>query len=46
MELTTQQIETFQRDGFLIFPALFSPEEVERLREEAERVAGLTGGRG
>ncbi len=41
MELTERQVEQFQRDGFLIFPALFSPEEVERLREEAERVAGL-----
>ena len=41
MELTAQQVERFQQDGFLIFPALFSPEEVERLREEADRVAKL-----
>ena len=41
MELTAGQIERFQEDGFLIFRELFSPEEVERLREEAERVAGL-----
>lgn len=32
MKLSQDQIERFQRDGFLVLPALFSPEEVEVIR--------------
>lgn len=33
MRLTPAQIDAFHRDGFLILPALFSPAEVEILRD-------------
>ena len=39
MKLSPQQIEQYARDGFLIFPELFSREEVAILRREAARVA-------
>lgn len=39
MELTPAQIESFERDGFLIFPGLFSPEEAALLKSEAGRVS-------
>ena len=32
MELTDQQLEQFDRDGFLVFPDLFSRPEVAVLR--------------
>ena len=38
MKLTTQQIEQFERDGYLFLPALFTPEEVRRL---SDAVPGL-----
>lgn len=34
MRLSGQQIEQFERDGFLILPEVFSPEEVEIIRAE------------
>lgn len=36
--LTQEQIEQFDRDGFLIFPDLFSPDEVEATRSEIRRL--------
>ena len=33
MKLTQQQLEQFDRDGYLFFPALFSPEEMRVLRD-------------
>ena len=39
MKLSPTQIEQYARDGFLIFPELFSREEVAILRREAARVA-------
>ncbi len=36
MKLTADQLDTFERDGFLILPSLFSPAEVEMLRDAAE----------
>ena len=41
MELTGEQLTRYREDGFLIFPALFSPAEVARLRAEAGRVARI-----
>ena len=37
MKLTQQQIEFFNREGWLFLPELFSPEEVAYLAREAER---------
>ena len=37
MKLTQQQIDDFNREGWLFLPELFSPEEVELLAREAER---------
>jgi ectoine hydroxylase len=39
MKLTRAQIEQYERDGFLIFPELFTRDEVDILRREAARVA-------
>jgi hypothetical protein len=36
MPLTSQQIEQYRTDGFLIFPELFSQEEVQRLLRRLE----------
>jgi ectoine hydroxylase len=38
MRLTPQQLEQFDRDGYLFFPALFSPEEMAPLLEEVPRL--------
>jgi ectoine hydroxylase len=39
MKLTAEQIEAFERDGFLVFPNLLSPDEVATLRGELARVS-------
>ena len=36
MKLTQQQIEFFNREGWLFLPELFSPEEVAYLAREAD----------
>jgi ectoine hydroxylase len=41
MELTAEQLARYQEDGFLIFPELFSPEEVAILRGEVDRVSKI-----
>src|SRR3546814_1818731 len=41
MKLTPQQLETFDREGYLFLPEVFSPEETALLRVEAARVYGL-----
>ena len=33
MELTQQQIEAFDKDGYLFFPELFTPQEVKKLND-------------
>lgn len=38
MELTSRQLEQFDRDGFLVFPDLFSRPEVAVLRQEVARL--------
>ena len=38
MKLTQQQIDDFNRDGWLFLPELFSPEEVALLAHEAEGI--------
>jgi ectoine hydroxylase len=39
MKLTAEQIETFERDGFLVFPNLLSANEVAMLHGELARVS-------
>jgi ectoine hydroxylase len=34
MKLTPQQIEEFDRDGYLFFPGLFNPREIKVLIDE------------
>src|SRR5947209_18893607 len=34
MQLTQEQIEQFNRDGYLFFPSLFTPEEMQVLLDE------------
>ena len=31
MKLTPEQLEQFDRDGYLFFPSLFSPQETQNL---------------
>jgi ectoine hydroxylase len=41
MELTSERVEQFQRDGYLFLPEAFSPAEAAMLRREADRVYDL-----
>ena len=38
MKLTQQQLEQFDRDGYLLFPSLFSSEEIKALTDEVPRL--------
>lgn len=38
MKLTPEQIERFERDGYLVFPGLVTPDEIALLHEELKRV--------
>ena len=38
MQLTQQQLEQFDRDGYLFFPSHFTPEEVKKLTDEVPRI--------
>ena len=41
MELTQEQLEQFDREGYLFLPNLFSPEEAAFLKGEAETIYGM-----
>ncbi len=41
MELSAEQVAAYNRDGFLIFPGLFSPQEALELKREAARVSEI-----
>ena len=41
MKLTPEQLEQFDRDGYLFLPSLFTPEEAALLKEEAENIYQL-----
>src|SRR3546814_2417087 len=41
MKLTPQQLEPFDREGYLFLPEVFSPEKTALLRVEDARVYGL-----
>ena len=45
MKLTQQQIDDFNREGWLFLPELFSPEEVALLAREAEGIYDTSGPR-
>jgi ectoine hydroxylase len=38
MKLTPTQVEQFDRDGYLFFPGLFTPDEVRRMTDEVPRL--------
>ena len=38
MKLTPEQLEQFDREGYLFLPGLFTPEEAALLKEEAENI--------
>ena len=38
MTLTQQQLEQFDRDGYLFFPSHFTPEEIKKLTDEVPRL--------
>src|SRR3954466_10041809 len=39
MKLTPAQLEQYRRDGFLVFPELFSRDEIDILKREGDRIA-------
>ncbi|MCB1512606.1 MAG: phytanoyl-CoA dioxygenase family protein [Hyphomicrobiaceae bacterium] len=41
MKLSPEQVAAYERDGFLIFPGLFSADEAALLKREADRVAQI-----
>jgi ectoine hydroxylase len=41
MKLTPQQLEQFDRDGYLFFPAHFTPEEMQTLTNEVPRLYAM-----
>lgn len=41
MHLSQTQLETYERDGFLILPGLFSPEEVDAMKQELRRIQDI-----
>ena len=41
MRMTEAQLAQYRRDGYLIFPALFSAAEVACLRAETARLSGV-----
>lgn len=41
MQLTPAQLETFDREGYLFFPGLFTPDEVKTLTDEVPRLYAM-----
>src|SRR5919201_5323304 len=41
MRMTEAQLAQYRRDGYILFPALFSPAEIEILRAETARLSGV-----
>lgn len=41
MQLTKQQLEQFDTDGYVLVPAVFSPTEIQRMKEAADQVLDL-----
>ena len=38
MQLTPAQLAQFERDGYLFFPSLFTPQEIQALLDEVPRL--------
>lgn len=41
MQLTNDQLETFEKDGYLFFPSMFSSDEAHLLKREADAVYAM-----
>ena len=41
MQLTAEQLDRYQRDGFVVLPGLFSPEEVAAMKAELARIQAI-----
>lgn len=41
MQLSKIQLETYERDGFLVLPELFSPREVKAMKADLQRIQGI-----
>ena len=41
MELSSKQIEQFNKDGYIIFPELFTSDEIEIFKKEVDRVSKI-----
>ena len=41
MRMTDAQLEQYKRDGFVIFPSLFSAAEIDLLRAETARLSAI-----
>ena len=41
MELTSEQLTQFNRDGYIIFPELFNSKEIKILQSEVDRVSQI-----
>ncbi len=39
--LSPEQLEQFNQEGFLILPSLFDDAEIQRMRQEADRILEL-----
>ena len=38
MQLTTEQLKTYEDRGYLFFPSYFSPEEIDRIKAEVPNI--------
>lgn len=41
VEISEQQVEAFREEGYLVLPAVFNPDEVQDMREAADRILEL-----
>src|SRR5438045_9569084 len=41
MRMTPEQLEQYRRDGYVIFPSLFTPAEIAVLRAETARLSAI-----
>ena len=41
MELSSKQIEQFNKDGYIIFPELFTSDEIDIFKNEVDRVSKI-----
>ena len=41
MKLSQEQLKQFDEEGYLFFPSMFSPEEAQLLKSEADNVYAM-----